>query len=1578
MFRRILLLLLFGTVPAMAQTDAIQGFATRGGQFVSVSGIPSTNRFQNVIPSATIAVYITGTTNLATIYKDSVSTPLSNPFTADTITSLTPGHWLFYAADAVGYDVVGSAGIAPNTFPAPVTLCTDCKGGGGGGGGGGSGTVFNVGCNNLSPLFNCNVTTPTTNAELGFSAIPFADMSVIGNFSGSTAGPQITRLIAGSNINFAEGGGGSTFTISTAGQPQIQVNDSATGVSQAIVDFNSTLPAAPSGNINVTWQNDTAKGRKSAYIPASLPPALAPVITPPVAGRFVVLNATACTATDANIRTVSACYADPAGVRTASGAIGQQQANSGFPPATGTLTFSGYTLPDGISAGSVTAVYCAAVSSNSGFSQPFTSRNCNTSDLILPSGSGIWPQQQVTVLTGLAGSGIATLAFNIQMVNSGPQGAGANLSVSAPVVIAYYTGSPVTSPSNLNVASPLTYSSLTNTLGLDPSFPPYEVAVPLSTAVGSLVQRWIVSDCTTTSGVCTGGGTNREWVDWDGTNWNIVASGGGGSVTWPASADIVVSNSTNSPAGLAPVNGDCVVGSGGVWVAGSCAGTTASNVTVNGGATLPTANFNATTPAAGAGNQNLAFQTSTTNVSVEVPFGTNSVPGIMQADGASLSSAAGLISCATATTSQKGCMRPDGSTITIVGDVISAVGAAISGGASGQVAIFGSATTITSGINLGNTGSDIPQLSGGLLAASILPKATASTFGVIEPDNTSCTVSAGILSCSGGGGGGLPTATQPGQTYASVAAGTTGAVVPQIFYNQTGDTIGSIESECSSACTYIVTQPQTITLGSSHAMNSNVTLLFQSGGKWTINGAFTLSNIQVAQASTLTAHFAGTSTLGLSPTVTTVPIEWFGGVGDGNASANTGTDNTSASTAALTAMSGGDLFFQCNKQYRFAAAGPNITVNNVGLLGGCYGSSLIFTSSASATIVGINGVSSGSLINNNKVRNLVIQRAVTPTTGSIGLQVHFAGATIVSQNDIQDNAVGVDIQYTPANGVGIFESNAVDDGLAGVSCGAVAHIGFFAHGSSTGFQSLRGDGNLYINGCGASPSTTGFKTDGVVEDLTKWAHFETAGAGVCIDLTGTIGQDVHITDPICDANLSEGIIDTVVGNSVEIRGGWVTLSQAGATAGVDLNGAVGATVSDMQCFSLLDAPCFESRGGGGRNQIINNRCALGQFANNKGQCVLLSGTSNVEVTNNIVDGSAQSGFALPMIQLVNSSFDTVMGNNISDGTGVGISADASSNNNRYLNLNSVTTFTISDLGAGNQLASFSNPMTTLGDTIYGGTSGVATRLAGPTTNAHQFVFGAAPTGSAVAPAWLDLGTFLGANVTGTSPISATPSTLGTALSCPTCDTSGSLTTNSLPKATGAHALSNSLFTDDGTNGAYGGTGPLTVASLKTGSGATGCSPATGCVALGEASTAGTPTSGTDYCRADSTAHQWLCSNNGAAEAPLAVRLPSGSVTFTAGTGVTSVVCATSYTCTNSRGEFTLVGGTATTGTIATVNFSTTLGAAPFCTVSTNGNGGSSTTFFDLGHGLPSTSSFTVTSGITVIGATINIDYQCGQ
>lgn len=95
------------------------------------------------------------------------------------------------------------------------------------------------------------------------------------------------------------------------------------------------------------------------------------------------------------------------------------------------------------------------------------------------------------------------------------------------------------------------------------------------------------------------------------------------------------------------------------------------------------------------------------------------------------------------------------------------------------------------------------------------------------------------------------------------------------------------------------------------------------------------------------------------------------------------------------------------------------------------------------------------------------------------------------------------------------------------------------------------------------------------------------------------------------------------------------------------------------------------------------------------------------------------------------------------------------------------------------------------------------------------------------------------------------------------------------------------------------------------------------------------------------------------------------VTFTAGTNVTSVTCI-STNCDVNGGTITIVGGTATTGTIATVNYSLISPAPRSCQVTMDGGA----TFFGIGHGTPGTTSFTITSAVSIATATFSVDYQC--
>lgn len=94
---------------------------------------------------------------------------------------------------------------------------------------------------------------------------------------------------------------------------------------------------------------------------------------------------------------------------------------------------------------------------------------------------------------------------------------------------------------------------------------------------------------------------------------------------------------------------------------------------------------------------------------------------------------------------------------------------------------------------------------------------------------------------------------------------------------------------------------------------------------------------------------------------------------------------------------------------------------------------------------------------------------------------------------------------------------------------------------------------------------------------------------------------------------------------------------------------------------------------------------------------------------------------------------------------------------------------------------------------------------------------------------------------------------------------------------------------------------------------------------------------------------------------------------TGGTGITSVTCATAA-CTNLRGTYTVVGGTATTGTIITLVWPTTT-AAYVCQANQNDTG-VATAYLGLGHSVATATGMTISAGISVIGTTFNVDYSC--
>jgi len=212
---------------------AIQGLAFLGGTKAVTQGASSTNYLNGIIPHATITVYITGTTTKATIYADGSSTPLANPFYANALGATNPGGWVFWTATNAGVDVIGSGGIAPNTYPAPVSLCVDC-----------------------------------------FPSSQFIAPGVV--------------TIVGANGPITCTGGSCDIT----GQSTVLQHNGTNLPSQSLLNFLDAAPSLPSGDTPVTFTTNSGGGIGGYVPPVSLGSSLAMGVTPPVSGQYAIVYPT--------------------------------------------------------------------------------------------------------------------------------------------------------------------------------------------------------------------------------------------------------------------------------------------------------------------------------------------------------------------------------------------------------------------------------------------------------------------------------------------------------------------------------------------------------------------------------------------------------------------------------------------------------------------------------------------------------------------------------------------------------------------------------------------------------------------------------------------------------------------------------------------------------------------------------------------------------------------------------------------------------------------------------------------------------------------------------------------------------------------------------------------------------------------------------------------------------------------------------------------------------------------------------------------------------------------------------------
>lgn len=528
--------------------------------------------------------------------------------------------------------------------------------------------------------------------------------------------------------------------------------------------------------------------------------------------------------------------------------------------------------------------------------------------------------------------------------------------------------------------------------------------------------------------------------------------------------------------------------------------------------------------------------------------------------------------------------------------------------------------------------------------------------------------------CGAGGGGSLPSASFAGQIIASTAAGTTYGNQAQIFYSQSSDTITTIESECSSLCTYVVTIPQTMTLAADHTLASNVQLDFRAGGKWTLAGGHTLT-IPGNVSGTLNQHFAG-STLVFQGLQTLVPVEWFGAVGDWNGT--TGTDNTTTVQACLNSLTAGQCVLQA-VSYKITAA-LTIAKSNVGMAGvapasfGGEGAALIVTA-ASVDAIEV-GTFHGSYITRNTFSNFSIYRTVLPTGTASGITFNDVGVPTVRGVNVADSLRG--FYFLGGNNAEISNSLVSIGAVGGYS---TAVYGYYVDSDSSSPENSIHFSNIIGVDTGATNHFVGFELHGPRINDVDVDFLNVAGEdyGVRIDFTGscptTNAYDIQfknatLDNPHTDTIFATGVCSSGNGTVATFNGGWFN-------GPIDIESSSGISIANSQIAEASLASLM----------LVNNSNAI-DFTNDQfywGTYLHYAGSSSGVISGNTFRSPASTA-PTTFITLTGSSRNVVTGNALSGYATNGITLDASSNNNvlddNAIDPTNITT-PLTDSGSGN-------------------------------------------------------------------------------------------------------------------------------------------------------------------------------------------------------------------------------------------------------------------------------------------------------
>jgi hypothetical protein len=396
-----------------------------------------------------------------------------------------------------------------------------------------------------------------------------------------------------------------------------------------------------------------------------------------------------------------------------------------------------------------------------------------------------------------------------------------------------------------------------------------------------------------------------------------------------------------------------------------------------------------------------------------------------------------------------------------------------------------------------------------------------------------------------------------------------------------------------------------------------------------------------------------------------IPVEQFGAVGDWNGT--TGTDNTTAIQNCLNSLTTGFCTLQA-KAYKITGT-LTITKSNVGITGvvpvlvdtGFFvtpPSSVIVSTSTSADIIDVSGVSTSNTLSQNVFKNFALQRSVAPSGSAKGLSLSFSYAAIIENVTCADSIYCFYFRGVGSMGYGKIENSAAEFGFNGITETSGSLYGFYVDTSGGIFSpSIRIRNDHVASNLGAGVTTYGYANVGTLGADWHLLHDETAGVnyGIYFNNSGsgfTASSDIQIVDPIMDGCLTACIFSTGLSGSITVTGGWMNPQGANAVAADFESGGVGSMAS------FFNTTIFGTGLTGGTAAIIGHNSYNLQLVGNKIQTqtssipaisfngvtggtiagntvwstagtttlVNLVNTINVPITNNTLNGNSTNGF----------------------------------------------------------------------------------------------------------------------------------------------------------------------------------------------------------------------------------------------------------------------------------------------------------------------------------------------------------------